>query len=183
MPPKFINKMVVSSTWTCSTAGGFGYYTYRMNDIYDPYVGVGGDGCHGIDEMQAIYGRYIVRSSQIIITATNQGDDVTTLIVHPSANADVPVFNAAESAPEAKTAQLTKYKTSQMSIRARIGKWLQGANDRDAGAASNADPSLQAYWKILLQNGTANALNVVMKVIVIYDTEWSTLNAANDVDA
>lgn len=150
MPPKFVNKMVCASTWTCTTAGGFGYYTYRMNDVYDPYVGAGGDGCHGIDEMQAIYGRYIVRRSWITVSATGQNADVVTLYVHPSSNSDVPVLNAAEGCPETRSAQVTMYKTSNLTICAPIRKWIQGANDRDAGAASNADPALQAYWKILL---------------------------------
>jgi hypothetical protein len=154
-----------------------------MNDIYDPYVGAGGDGCHGIDEMQAIYCRYIVRRSWITVIATNQSADVATLIVHPSANSDVPALNAAEGAPESKSTQLTMYKTSRITLGTSIKKWLQGANDRDAGAASNADPSLQAYWKILLVNGSGNALNTFIRVQVVYETEWSTLNAANDVDA
>jgi hypothetical protein len=183
MPPKFVNKMVCASTWTCTTAGGFATYTYRMNDVYDPYVGAGGDSCHGLDEMQAIYGRYTVRRAWITVSAVNLGDEVVSFYVHPSANSTTPALNAAEGAPESKFALVTKYAPAVLTIGTTINKWLQGANDRDAGAASNADPVLQAYWKILIQNATANALNLMLRVCVVYETEWSSLVASDDVDA
>lgn len=62
-------------------------------------------------------------------------------------------------------------------------KWKIGANDRDFSAAVTANPAELVYWKILFQNISLNALNLIVNVRIIYDVEWSELKAQSDQDA
>lgn len=183
MPAKFRNIMVYSETWNVTTAGGSQAYTYKMNGVYDPYSGAGGNGCYGIDEMQALYGRYRVLSSHIIVTASCQATELTSLYLYPSAESTAATEASAESHPELVTAMLGQYRPVTLDSTSRPSKWLDGAQDRDLASANNGDPPALAYWHLLIKNFSASALNVVMRVRIEFWTEWSQLATNNDVDA
>jgi hypothetical protein len=184
MPPKFHNKMVYSEVWSVSTAGGIQGYVYKMNSIYDPFSGAGGDGCYGIDEMQAIYDRYRVTSALITVTASATADkEPTMLYVYPSADGTTPTETIAKSAPACHSVMLAEYLPMTISFKEPVSRWLMNVKDYDASAASNADPAKLAYFGLLIQNVTAAALGVVLRVQITYDVEWSVLKLNNDTDA
>lgn len=175
--------MVYSETWNVTTAGGTQAYAYKMNSIYDPYVGALGNGCYGIDAMQAIYSRCRVLKSHIIITASAQNVEVTSLYLYPSAESTAATEATAESHPELVSTMLGQYRPVTVEATSTPTKWLDGVQDRDLAAASNGDPPVMAYWHIFIKNVSAAALNIVLKVRIEFFTEWSHLHTTNDVDA
>jgi hypothetical protein len=183
MPPKFINKMVYAETWAVTTAGGTQGYIYKMNSVFDPYSGAGGNACHGIDEMQAIYDRYRVLGARIIVTASCQAVEVTMLYVFPTADSTTPTETISEGAPAARSLMLGQYLPQTITFYERTSKWLMNSRDYDASAATNADPAKLCYFGIYIKNTSAAALNVVMNVRIEYDTEWSVRKASDNTDA
>jgi hypothetical protein len=184
MPPKFHNKMVYSEVWSISSAGGIQGYVYKMNSVYDPFSGAGGDACYGIDEMQAIYDRYRVYSAQISVTAALAADKESTMLyVYPSADGTTPTETIAKSAPACRSVMLAQQIPQTITFKEPVGRWLMNVRDYDASAASNADPAKLAYFGLLIQNQTAAALGVVLQVKILYDVEWSVLKLNNDTDA
>jgi hypothetical protein len=183
MPPKFVNKMQYNERWAVTTAGGISSYVYHMNSIYDPYSGVGGDSVYGIDEMAAIYTRYRVIGSTIIVTATCQAVEICDMHVYPCAESGAATMSTADAAPECKYAMLGQYRPVSLQLTSTPAKWKIGANDRDFSAAVTANPAELVYWKILFQNISLNALNLIVNVRIIYDVEWSELKAQSDQDA
>jgi hypothetical protein len=184
MPPKFRNKMVYSEIWSVATAGGSQGYVYKMNSVYDPFSGAGGNACYGIDEMQAIYDRYRVYGAQITVTASaTSAKEPTMLYVYPSADGTTPTLTMAQSAPNCRSIMLAEYFPQAISFKEPLSRWLMNVRDYDVSAATNADPAKLAYFGILIQNVTAAALGVVLRVQIIYDVEWSVLKLNNDTDA
>lgn len=183
MPQKFRNIMVYSETWNVTTAGGVQAYAYKMNGVYDPYVGAGGNGCYGIDEMQAIYQRCRVLDSHIVVSASAQNVEITSLYLYPDAESTAATEAIAESHAELTTAMLGQYRPQTIEAWGRPTKYLDGRDDRDLASASNGDPPAVAYWHILVKNFSAAALNVVLRVRIEYHVEWSQLASSNDVDA
>jgi hypothetical protein len=182
-PPKFVNKMKYAEFWTVSTAGGIQAYNYKMNSIYDPYGGAGGNGCYGIDEIAAIYNRYQVTGATMTITATAQAVEGTQLYVYADGDSTSATQEIAESSPTCRFALLGQYWPQTFVISAKPGTFLAGANDRDLTALATADPAVMAYFHILIQNSTAAALNVMIRVQIIFDVIWSGLICTNDLDA
>jgi hypothetical protein len=184
MPAKFRNKMVYNEVWNVATAGGVQGYVYKMNSIYDPFSGAGGNGCYGIDEMQAIYDRYRVTGAQIVVTASaTSGKEPTMLYVYPSADGTTPTQTIAQSAPLVRSVMLAEYWPQTITFKESVSKWLMNSKDYDASAATNADPAKLAYFGILIQNVTAAALGIVLRVQIVYDVEWSVLKLNDDTDA
>jgi hypothetical protein len=183
MPPKFLNYMHYAEVWACTTAGGLQGYVYKMNSVYDPFSGAGGNACHGIDVLQSIYDRYRVLDATMTITATIQAVESTMLYAYPTADSTTPTQTIAESSPEVKSLMLAQYWPQVLTIHAKTSKWLMNARDYDASAASNADPAKLAYFGILVRNTSAAALNVVMRVSIVYHTEWSVRKVNDDTDA
>lgn len=182
MPPKFVNRMIYAETWGDTSAGGVTYYQYRMNSIYDPYVGAGGSGVHGIDELSAIYDRYLVRRATMTITASIQATEVTMLYAWPTAASTAPSINEAQSAPEVKSLMLSQYRPASLTIVGIPGRYESTSRDRDYTAQVGANPTIVNYFDILLKNTSAANLNVVLRVQIVYDVEWSVRKLVEDID-
>jgi hypothetical protein len=176
--------MTYEEVWSVSTAGGTQGYVYKMNSVYDPFSGAGGNGCYGIDEMQAIYDRYRVYGAQITVTAAVATDkEATMLYVFPTADGTTPTATIARAAPNVRSVLLAEHLPATISFKEPLSRWLMNVRDYDVSAATNADPAKLAYFGILIQNETAAALGVVLRVQIIYDVEWSVLKLNNDLDA
>lgn len=176
--------MRYSETWNVTTAGGIQAYDYKMNSIYDPYVGAGGNGVYGIDQMSAIYNRYRVVKAHIVVTANTQsGAETTQLYLYANGDSTSANLSRAESAPNVRHAQLTQQWPNMLELVTTPGTWLQGPQDRDLSAVISADPTALAYFHILMQNFSLGALNVVIRVMIDFTVEWSGLNSVDDVDA
>lgn len=50
-----------------STAGSIASYSYRANDLYDPYAGAGGAQPRGFDQWMVFYRHFVVVGSQMVI--------------------------------------------------------------------------------------------------------------------
>jgi hypothetical protein len=184
MPPKLINTMRYSETWNCTTAGGTQAYSWRMNDIYDAFVGAGGAACHGIDEMQSLYQRYRVIASRIKCTMALSGvGEQTNAYLFSSADTTAVDAARAESAPDLCHGLLSLYRPVVLSCRTPISRYLDSAQDRDCGALANADPAAQSFFNLVLKNFSGSALNVLLRVEIEFDTLWSQRIDANDADA
>jgi hypothetical protein len=183
LPAKFINIMKYTEQWQVTTAGGVQAYVYKMNSVYDPYSGAGGNGCYGIDWFQATYNRYrVLRATLIVTTAAGADKENTMIYLYASASSTAAVISTAESAPGSRAVMLSEYRPQTLTITSTPSRWLFGANDRDISAVTNADPALLAYFHILLKNISGAALGVNLHVTVLYETEWSELKQADDID-
>jgi hypothetical protein len=183
LPPKFINIMKYAEQWSVSTAGGSQAYAYKMNSVYDPYAGVGGHGCYGIDWFQSAYNRYRVLRSTFIVTADVASDkEATALYVYAHASSTTATVNLAEAAPGARMVYLAAERPQSLALTSTPNRWVSGATDRDLSAAPSADPSVLAYFHLLLQNSSAAALGVHLHVTMLFETEWSELKQADDID-
>jgi hypothetical protein len=179
MPPRFVNKMRYSEVWGITTSGGIQTYTYHMNSVYDPYVGAGGNGCYGITEMAAIYDRYRVLGTEVVISATNKATEPVSLYVWPTCDSTTPTEVRAESAPGSRNTMLAQYFNHVFSFYEPTSKWLMNSRDYDASAATNANPAKLYYLQIYMGNGDATALNLIMRVTLIMDVEWSVIKGVD----
>jgi hypothetical protein len=182
MPKKLVNYMQYSEVWNITTAGGAQGYVYKMNSVYDPFSGAGGNACYGIDELSAIYDRYRVLDTRIVVTATNQAVESSMLYVFPTNDSTTPTATISRTAPERKSVMLAQYFPQTLTIKTSTSKWLMNNRDYDASAASNADPAKLAYFGLFTKNFTAAALNAIISVTIYYHTEWSVRKAADDTD-
>jgi hypothetical protein len=182
MPKKLVNYMQYSEVWAVSTAGGEQGYVYKMNSVYDPYSGAGGNACFGIDELSAIYDRYRVLDARIVVTATNQAVETAMLYVFPTADSTTPTATISRASPDKKTIMLAQYYPQTLTIKVSTAKWLMNNSDYDASAATNADPAKLAYFGLFIKNFSAAALNTILSVTIYYHTEWSVRKAADDID-
>jgi hypothetical protein len=182
MPAKFRNRMTYSEAWNVTTAGGIQAYQYKMNSIYDPYNGAGGNGVYGIDEMSAIYDRYKVVRATITVTGAAQAVESTNIWLCANGSSTAMTKAKAEAAPGVVYGLLGQYWPQTFTLTSTPGRWLQGPNDRDLTAATNADPSVMAYFHILIQNFSASALNIMLRVQIVYDVEWSGLKTVDNAD-
>jgi len=184
MPPKLINTMRYSETWNCTTAGGTQAYSWRMNDIYDAFVGAGGAACHGIDEIQAIYQRYRVQASRIKVSLNLGGSgENTNAYLFSSGDTTAVDVARGESAPDLCHAMLCLYRPVVLTCRTPISRYLDCTNDRDCSALSNADPTAQCYFNLVMKNQSGASLNVNIRVEIEFDTLWSQRLDSNDADA
>jgi hypothetical protein len=176
--------MRYSDVWNDTTAGGSTYYIFRTNSIYDPYYGAGGSGCHGIDEMQAIYNWVKIPKSEITVELVNEGDPVSVYL-YPSVLNTTPSLANSASAPMVRTALVNKTAGKSVVLRnsARLQDYAVWANDKDATTATNGNPTIGAYWKLFVKNTTGNALNLTMRVNILYTCIFSDRFHVDDDDS
>lgn len=185
MPGRFHNFMQYCELWHDTTAGGLSAYSYRQNSIYDPYDGAGGRSVAGIDELGAMYAQYFVIASAIEVQVTNSSSDPITLIVYPATYSGAATYTLATSAPSRKSVVISKETGMGMvKLHSRLTDFESYPLDQTAyGAATNANPTYCVYWKILLKNVPANALDCTIQVRILYDTLWSHRQGFDDTDA
>jgi hypothetical protein len=175
--------MVYSEDWNVTTAGGAQGYVYKMNSVYDPFSGAGGNACFGIDEISAIYDRYRVTKATITVTAATQAVETTMLYVFPTADSTTPTETISQANPKTRCIMLGQYWPQTVTFTEPISRWMMNPRDYDASAASGADPAKLAYFGLFIKNFTAAALNVALRVHIRYETEWSVLKCMDDTDA
>jgi len=184
MPPKLLNTVFYSETWNVLTAGGSQAYQYRLNDIYDPFVGVGGRGVHGIDELQAIYNHYQVRRVRMRVTATLGGNgETTSLYLYSSADPTVPSIDRVDSAPDQQFALMSLARPCVLCLDVPMSRYVQNPDDAYYGAAPSTDPTKAIYGQLFMKNVSGADLNVIIRVAIEFDTEWSERIDCNDIDA
>lgn len=183
-PDRYNNIMHYTETWAVTDANGYLTYEYRQNGVQDPYLPVGGAPCFGIDQMQAIYKRYMVTYSKIIITYINYDvDDAVTLSVFPTPTAGSAGYNAVGQ-PDVKTIIVTNQAGKEVLTHGRSIKSqaFPNASDADLSALCTTTPVKQFYWQIRLQGTAATALNGLMKVDILYYTTWFERFNTNNAD-
>jgi len=184
MPPRYRNVMRYAESWVDTGATGYTDIVYRTNSVYDPYVGAGGAGCWGIDEIQAIYSHYIVHGAKLTVTAsipsgTAATDVWFTEVEYPALAASAYLLGA----PDGAVMHLTPGVSQTMVLRTTTRRNTPTTNNWDWSAAENANPDVCSYWHIVLRNsaGSANAVNLT--VVIDYDTEWFRMKPLENTDA
>jgi hypothetical protein len=185
MPSRFRNTMRYSEFWRDTTAGGISSYLYRGNGIFDPYVGVGGAGCYGIDAMQAIYGWVKAHRSHITVRLVNAGTEPIMAYLYDAYPSAAPTIQTAESAPRVKRALLNVDAGKEVVLKGTSGitNFTASPQDLSWGSATSANPTVTWYWKIYLKNVGLSALAVYLNVAIDYECEFSLRNEEDDVDA
>jgi len=183
-PPRYLNTMRYCESWVDAAAGGFSDAVFRINSVYDPYFGAGGQGCYGCDEIQALYAHYQVHAGTITVAASiPSGTAATDVYVFAHEYPVVAGSSEVRGQPEARILHLTPGVVQSVKLRNSVRRFFPTASDWEMSAADNANPNVCAYWHIVMIN-SANAQNAVNLCVTIdYDTEWFQQKMFNDVDS
>jgi len=184
MPPRYRNVMRYAESWVDTAAGGYTDIVYRTNSVYDPYVGAGGAGCWGIDEIQAIYSHYLVHGAKMVVTASIPSGTAATDIwfsenEYNALGASAYILGAQDGA----VMHLTPGVSQTMVLRTTMRRTTPTSNDWDFSAAENANPNVCTYWHIVVRNSAAAANNVNLSVVIDYDTEWFRMKPLENTDS
>jgi hypothetical protein len=184
-PPRFRTHLKYHEMWRDTTAGGSTSYLYRGNGVFDPYAGVGGTACYGIDQLQAIYGWMKAHNSTITVRATNNGSEPVSLYLYDAYPSAAPTVHTAISAPRVKTALVNVDAGKSVVLKATSGitRFTASPQDLSWGSATTGNPTVMWYWKIFANNVGASALALYLSVTIDYDVEFTLRNELNDVDA
>lgn len=141
------------------TAGALAYAYYRANGLYDPTIAVGGHQPYGFDQWCAMYRKYCVHRSGIVVCAMpNNSSNGMTIAVQSDTD-----FNATPTTIAQVIERPTvSWKMANNNERLRITmgattesetgvpRLLQLGDTRLCGDNGN-DPTLQWYWRIFGQ--------------------------------
>lgn len=176
-------------------------YVFSGNGIFDPNVTSTGSQPANFDDFSAIYLRYRVFGSKIVVKHANEidaADDGVRLIVAPRHTATdiitVPTALDALSQPYAKFVVVKYYTTGTPdgTIRSNMTtSKIMGLSDLefkgrdDLTALVSAQPSHQWYWHINQSNvNTANTCVTFFTVTIDYDVEfWDRVDTTLDLDS
>jgi len=184
MPARYRNVMRYAESWVDSGAGGFTDIVYRTNSVWDPYVGAGGAGCWGIDEIQAIYSHYYVHGAKLVVTASIPAGTAATDIWF--CESEYPVASATNNllgAPDGAVMHLTPGVSQTMVLRTTTKRNSPTINNWDWSAAENANPDVCSYWHIVVRNSANATNNVNLSVVIDYDTEWFRMKLLENSDS
>lgn len=175
LPAEYNCIMRYSEVWNDTTAGGIVDYIYRGNSVFDPYQGAGGSIADGYTQLSTLYGKYKVTYCKVFCTVVNNdSDDPVTLAIVPDTSTTAYTTEAPFSAPCAKTQVVTNQVGKEVVFNEMSTKRMFGPeyNDSTACAAVGANPTNVWYWHIYLKNESTNALNLQLKVDIMYYTTW-----------
>jgi hypothetical protein len=184
-PPRFRTHLKYHEMWRDTTAGGITNYLYRGNGVFDPYAGVGGTACYGIDQFQELYGWVKAHNSTITVRAVNTGSEPVSLYLYDCYGSAAPTVHTAISAPRVKTALVNVDAGKAVVLKATSGitRFTASPQDITWGSSLTANPSLMWYWKIFANNVGLSALALYLSVTIDYDCEFSLRTELDDVDA
>lgn len=148
---------------------------FSGNGLWDPRAGVINDQPTGFDQWMALYGRYRVLGSKIVVRFMNQSNDPISVIVWPQIQSALP-----STKPDVwKTQSYCQVKgvgpisgstnceiRSYMSSRNLYGYEEIGQNYLFSGSAS-ANPANMWYWVVGLHKINANSLESVFCEVTI----------------
>lgn len=183
---------------TCAiTTGGVcnASFLYRLNDIFDPYNGVGGGGpINWYSQLAAIYNNYIIWAADIQVTFYDPTINtlVGAVLVHSTDDADDPNGKTADyflQRDNYETVRLTSLtgNGSTGTIAAHIKLWeIEGITfqqwcDQTSkyGAAIGADPSKPLYARIGCADlGGNNTGSCVMDIQITFHGKCYGLKTA-----
>lgn len=141
-----------------STTGSIASFTYRANDLYDPYAGAGGAQPRGFDEWMAFYRHFVVLGSQIVCKFTSPT---------PNATGEIPmrvaIVLADNSTAPSTTSMIAEHPRSvnkifgsnmvQTLVKRFSAKGFFSVKDPtdsdDLHGTAGASPSEQAYYHVL----------------------------------
>lgn len=159
---------------------GFGAFTYRANDIFDPNrTGIGRQP-HYFDQLMALYNHFIVLKSRIKVTIMSVSDQphVFTLLVDDDGGSAPTAVEGAER-PGAKSVavipadQRAVVLTHQWDLRKVFGDVAIGNPDYTGNISSG--PSEESVYHILGQNVSLATEAVSMHVEMEFDVEFTEL--------
>lgn len=169
--PLHVKYQDIERNMACTTGGVVGSsYLYRVNDIFDPYNGVGGGGpINWNTQLSAIYNKYIIWGVTIQITAFNPSQNtlVVGCLLHATDDADDPSGKTADYMMQREnyeiipltslsgsgsTGTISKYVFLPKIEGISLAQWVGEAEKY--GASFGADPALPMYLRLGVSDRT-----------------------------
>lgn len=156
-------------------------HVYRLNSLWDPYFGVGGNTCTGHAELSALYGRYQVMGAKVtIIFRDTNGDGMRVgckLRQHATGGTGALGWDPIGNKPNTYVGGLNNSGSQKKQFKLFVRPWsLQAcskleykANPLDYGAALNANPSEDTcLMDIFAIHPSGTSLTVEYDLRIIY---------------
>lgn len=163
VPDRMYMKMTyvdVSSTLLGTVGSQYGYYRYRMNDIYDPNPLILTPNVVGQKEMATLYERYRVSGCAIHLIGSNQMDIPVNIVIWPSTDDQATLVSTSQYIQQMIGNAFSQYRQisskggmdrfslkNYVSCKKLVGS-LQVKYDDGYAALSGASPSIPLYWNI-----------------------------------
>lgn len=159
VPDAITNVMPYATNIALSAVGNVATYQFRGNSIFDPDLTSTGHQPLGHDEFAAMYQRYRVHASRVVLYACNTGDPglPVQLVIHATNNSTlITNFDTVMEQPYMRTLTLEvdsnggsckKLTFPWMSTKKIKGTHMTELDDRFQ-ASYGANPSIEWYWNL-----------------------------------
>lgn len=173
--------LTYATTIAIAPSSQIGQYTFRGNSCFDPDYTSGGHQPNYYDNKSAIYSRYRVYASQIIVRAINEqvGSALQVTIIPAS---DITAFTTSTYPLEHPYARglallgvgglLPAQRTYKMTTEKILGLRGRQILDEDYGASTGSNPTSVWYWQIVAQNLSSEDVMTSMQITIRYDVEF-----------
>jgi hypothetical protein len=180
-PDRYVTTLVYEDTESITSTNNYASYIYRGNSVYDPDYSGAGHQPTGFDNLAALYARYRVLSSDIVVSALNNiGTTPAVAVIVP--NTEILTYTNANEFKESLRARKTTaipvagYGTRTVRHRCSSGAIL-GLNmtetfNEGTASAINTNPAHIWYWNVVAVNMLTVGVNLTIDVRIKYRVEF-----------